>query len=85
MYVEPDRVTEGLAIYRHPLVPRDGPTPVNHFFGASIEPATRPRSRELSEGRLGVANLVPDECGRKDEGRSRKKDERKEPRHVAWD
>ena len=85
MYVEHARVPKSLAIGRHPLVPRDGPTPFDDFFGVSIQPASRPRSRELSEGRLGVANLVPDECGRKDEGRSRKKDERKEPRHVAWD
>ena len=87
MYVERGWVpeSEGLAIYRHPLVPSDGPTPLDDFFGVSIQPASRPRSRELSEGRLEVANLVFDEFGYKDEERSRKKGERKDPKHLAWD
>jgi len=87
MYVEHGWVpeSESLAIGRHPLVPRDGPTPFDDFFGISIQPASRRRSRELSEERLEVANLVFDECGHKDEGRSRKKGERKEPKHLAWD
>ena len=85
MYIEHGRVPESLAIGRHPLVPSDGPTPLDDFFGVSIQPASRPRSRELSEGRLEVANLVFDEFGYKDEERSRKKGERKEPKHLAWD
>ena len=85
MYIEHGRVPESLAIGRHPLVPSDGPTPLDDFFGVSIQPASRPRSRELSEGRPEVANLVYDEFGYKDEERSRKKGERKEPKHLAWD
>ena len=87
MYVERGWVpeSEGLAIYRHPLVPRDGPTPFDDFFGISIQPAMRPRSRELSEGRLEVSNLVFDEYGHKDEERNRRKGERNEPKHLAWD
>ena len=87
MYVEHGWVpeSESLAIGRHPLVPCDGSTPFDHFFGVSIQPALRPRSREFSEGRLEVANLRSDEYEHKDEERSRKKGERKEPKHLAWD
>ena len=85
MYVEHDRVPESLAISRHPFIPHDGFTPFGDFFGVSIQQASRPRSGELSEGGLKVANLVFDECGHKDEERGRKKGERKEPKHLAWD
>ena len=87
MYVERGRVpeSESFAVSRHPLVPRDGPTPFDDFFDVSIQPVTRPRSRKLSEGRLEVSNLVFDECGHKDDERSRKKGKRSGPKHLARD
>ena len=72
MYVENVRVPEGLAIGRHPLIPRDGLTLFKDFFEIAIQPALGRRSREFSEGRSIVADPVFDECGHKDEERSRK-------------
>ena len=82
MYVENVRVPEGLAIGRHPLIPRDELTLFVDFFEVSIQPALGRRSREFSEGRSVVADLVFDECGHKDEERSRKEGEGKEPKHL---
>jgi len=83
VYVEHFRVSESLAIGRHPLIPGDGLTPFEYFFDASIQPALGLRSRESSEGGSRVADLVFDKRGHKDEERSRKKGERQETKHLA--
>ena len=82
-YVKHARVLESLAIGRHPLIPRNGLTLLEDLFDVPIQPASRLRSREFSEGRFKVADLVFDECVHKDEEKSCKEGERKGPKHLA--
>jgi hypothetical protein len=83
VYIEDVRKPESLAIGRHPLIQCDGLSLFVNFFKVSIQPASRLRSRESSEGRPQGADLVSDECEEKDEERTRKKGGRKEPGQVA--
>lgn len=83
MYIEHARELESFAIGRHPFIPRDGLALFEDFFDVSIQPTSRLRSREFSEGRPRAADLVSDECVHKDEGRSRKEGDKKGPKHPA--
>jgi len=85
VYIEYPLIPESLAIGRHPLIPRNSLTLLKDFPGVSIQPALRRRSMEFPEGRFEAENPVFDEGGHRDEEKCRKKRQKKEVKHLAWD
>ena len=85
VYIEHAWILESPAICRHPLVPHGVLTPFEDFHQVAIQPTSRWWSRKFPEGRPGVVNLIFDNGRHKDKEKCRKKRQRKEPKHLAWD
>ena len=83
MYVEHHRILESFAIGGHPLIPGDGLSPIEDLPEIPIQPASRLGSREIPEGRSGVANPVFDKVVDKDYEGGGKKGEGEKPKHLA--
>lgn len=76
-HVEHSGILEGLAIYRHPLIPGDGLTFFVDVFEISIKPTPRRWTGKFAEWRFGVANQMFEESGGEGEEQGGKNSERK--------